>query len=118
MLIKGELRFIEILGRVKEINSGKLEEVKEQLIRGDKFEMIYRDLVKFNNQDNTNFILPNEYRGYQGGVLRYLLKVLHDKYFPVPRTEHTPFTKGFKEGMELGKRLGELNSKVQGLIRG
>ena len=113
MLIKGELRFIEILERVKEINSGKLKEVKEQLIRGDKFEMIYRDLVKFNNQDNTNFVLPGEYRGYQGGVLRYLLKSLHDKYFSAPRVKYTPFVDGMIKGIELGIWLRKLDSKVK-----
>ena len=118
MLIKGELRFIEILKRVREINQEKLREVEEQLIRGDRYEMIYKELVKFNNQDNTGFVLPDEYRGYQGGILRFLLETLHEKYFPTPRTKYTPLEEAFKEGVEFGRRLGALDSKVQDIMRG
>ena len=122
MLIKGEWEFVRKIGKLgisqKQLSEvqEKLKEVEEQLKRGDKYEMIYRDLVKFNNSDNTNFVLPGEYRGYQGGVLRYLLKTLHEKYFGKPKKPSKSFSEGFKEGVELGLQFKALDMKFKDIL--
>ena len=112
MLIKGELKFIEILVRVKEINQEKLQEVKEQLIRGDKYEMMWRDLDKYVN-GKVDIKIPDEYRGYKGGILKYLMIKTKEKYFKPEFTSN--FIKGVEKGIELGLKFKVIKEILRGV---
>ncbi|TET08486.1 MAG: hypothetical protein E3J83_03305 [Candidatus Atribacteria bacterium] len=103
MLIKGELRFIEILGMIPQINREKLQDVKEQLIRGDKYEMMWLEIVKYLNSICGNF---------------HIAEIIKKKYFPALRFEHRSFVDGFKEGIELGMCYKDLCLKVKELLNG
>ena len=97
MLIKGELRFIDILKEDGRYNLGKLEEVREQLIRGDKFEKMWMDL-------ETGIIWESSRLEF---MIKSTMSMLKLKYF-LDRPDNkkdTAFIKGFKEGVELAERI-------------
>lgn len=119
MLIHGELRFMKILKSLKVVDEkgtehpillSALEEIEEQLIRGDKYEHIVRDLEAV-YKCQQKIVIPDEYRGYQGGTLKYLLEKVKEKYFPKPKT--ASFMEGVEKGYELGLKIRKLNHLVE-----
>ena len=117
MLIKGELGFVELLIKNrKDVNTEKLQEIKEQLIRGDKYEMMWLDLDKVVKGKIEFHTPPPKFRGYRGGILKYYMAKIKEKYFPAPRVKYTPFIEGFTKGVELSMRLNALSAKMKELI--
>ena len=108
MLIKGELEFIK---KVRSLGTNSVElhvvqdkfkEVEEQLIRGEKFEEMWLDLEKITNGKVEFATPPPEFRGYRGGILKYYMMKIKEKYFPAPRVTFTPFTEGYAQGYKAG----------------
>jgi len=108
MLIKDELRFIKKLKELEKYNIDSLDDVERQLIRGDKFEMMWLDLEKIVNKLNP----PDEFRGYGfEKVSMFALDVIKRKYFPAPRVKFTPFTEGYAQGYKAGLDFLEARRK-------
>jgi hypothetical protein len=68
MLIKGELRFIEILREMERFNPDKLDGIEEALLRGERYEEMWGDIERlFSAHAESN------------------LKHIKQKYFPKPK---------------------------------
>jgi len=124
MLIKGELRFIKMLKTLKVydnqhnlvlLNQEALQEIEEQLIRGDKFEQMFLDLESVINCQKDIYI-PEEYREYHGGTLKYLIKTVKKRHFPIKPLDsvmYTEFMKGFEKGVELAERMVQVRKQMK-----
>jgi len=95
MLIKGELRFIKRLKELERYNIDSLDDIEEQLIRGEKFEEMWRELKLY---------------GIEKLIIERV-KYLEQKYFPAPRVKFTPFTEGFAQGYKAGLDFLEAQRK-------
>ena len=86
MLIKGELRYIQILKDRGTCIDDRLDEIEEQLIRGDKFEQMWEKLEKEWGRITTYYRgrLPNgRYTGHDESIKEIMDRV-KQKYFPKP----------------------------------
>ena len=110
-------KFIENLKTIfPKICNETLDEVAECLRRGYKFECIVMDLEAVIACQEP-IIIPGEYRGYQGGAMKYLIERAKEKYFGKP-AKCSSFAEGFKRGMEVGMQFKKLDVEFKKIMRG
>ena len=85
MLIKGELRYIQILKDRGTCVDSRLEEIEEALLRGEKFEEIVEELEKCGNRYRFDYI--GSHSGKTTDFLIDEIRKLKQKYFPEPRSK-------------------------------
>ena len=115
MLIKGELEFIKKVGRLGinemqlalPIVQEKLKEVEEQLIRGDKYETMWKT---FQMQQGYCFHKDNYRKHYS---LTQLMYDFEQKYFGKPKQSVENLMGSFLKGVELSMRHIQLQKEMK-----
>ena len=104
MLIKGELRYIQILKDRGTCIDSRLDEIKEQLLRGDKFEQMWERVMDYVFYDNKGMsIIPS----YGMDEVAKRLNKLKQKYFPKPIKKTITFTIEASTANQLGTAIND-----------
>jgi hypothetical protein len=83
MLIKGELRFIEILRNMGQFNPDRLDEIKEALLRGEKYEQMWGEFKKWVGADR---LCPLSEKMKRDKEIHTIMEgYFEQKYFPKPK---------------------------------
>ena len=100
----------------------KIDEVIKCLEKGEKYEQMWEE-AKGYPESHRNLVLPDKYRGYQGGALKYIIETIEQKYFPKPvKKTITIEIEGETEDIleftnKLNRVVGQINSGVRTNIK-
>lgn len=105
MNTNGAIEFIEYIitiagERYNEDNIKKKDKVIGLLKCGDRYKKIIDDLED-DPITKYKIIIPNEYLAIKGGMVKYLIKILKEKYSPKPQVWKQFFGVDFADGESI-----------------